>query len=73
MLAAYNGSLEKVSVLLNAGANPSFQNSKDETANLLNEKSIKWDINEKREDMIEKREKIRDLLIKAENHWKDDK
>jgi uncharacterized protein len=73
MLAVYNGFLDKVSALLNAGANPLFENSKGETAYLLNEKQIKWDIGEKREDMIIQREKIRKLLIEAENHWKKEK
>jgi ankyrin repeat protein len=72
MLTLYDGSVEKVSALLHAGVNPLYFNSSGETAYLINENLIKWDIREKREDMIIQRQKIRDLLIEAENHWRSD-
>ncbi len=66
VLAVYDGSVEKVSALLNAGANPSYKNNQGETASIINEQLLEWSITEKREDMIEKREKIKDLLINRE-------
>lgn len=70
VLAVYDGSVEKVSALINAGANPLYKNNQGETASIINKQLIEWDLKEKRQDMVEQREKIRDLLIDAENHWK---
>jgi ankyrin repeat protein len=73
MLAAYKASADKVEALINAGANPLLKDADMNTAYMINEQVLKFDILEKRENMIEPRNKIRKLLIEAENRWRQDK